>query len=306
MIIKSFLCSSHLYSAFIGLAGLGLFSCKERADIKAAVSQDVPMLPVTVDYRSAEGPLAYLVYRSTFAYDDDNRLLSITDKTLTESANPEPPITWAQFSYSNDVLTRIAIKSLGADLDAYDPEENAKPALFELTYADQTLNARLLLNGREIKKVSFALDQNGFPIKANAGLGWLSFDKKGNIDYITESQKHRVSNPTINMEVVEQQHDQTKNVFTDSREMQILTALLTATNRRISPSGLAALGNALETNNLIYLKWRQCTVQYGCTEFADGFSKTLTVNDSGFPTQRLCSAGAMGTFQFDITYKQAE
>ncbi|GAB3917500.1 hypothetical protein GCM10028804_05750 [Larkinella terrae] len=257
------------------------------------------MLPAFIDYH-AEGTLAHLVYRSTFEYNDRNQLLSIKDNLQSASTTSGTP--WVQFTYSDERLTRINLSSISNDLDSVGTSQ-IRPASFVLTYADQTVNAQLFVNNREVKKMSFQLDQEGYPVKRNVTLGQLFLDAQGHLDYVAETKMNKAKNPNHFFEVLDQEYDQNQNVFADSKEYQILAALLATSNRSVADvTGLVGLDNALTTNNLRYRTIQQCTALYGCNG-GKVLSETQRVNAANFPTQRSARVGAMGTFYYTITYK---
>ncbi|GAB3314588.1 hypothetical protein GCM10027299_02880 [Larkinella ripae] len=259
-------------------------------------------LPAFIDYH-ADGSLSHLIYRSQFAYNAANQLESVRDSLLAVSTTNKPTIPWAQFSYLNNRLTTISLSALSNDLDstAYSRDKSAR---FDLAYEGQILQARLVIANQEIKKASFALDQEGFPQKTNVQLGRLILDSRGHLDSEAESRNSKARNPDNFYEVLDQRYDQDQNVFAGSKEYQILAALLATFNRSVAAAtGLVGLDNALTSNNLQYRTIRHCTGLSGC-QTGTLRSETQRTNEAGFPLQRVAPVGAMGLFTYTITYKE--
>ena len=260
------------------------------------------VLPAYIDHH-AEGGLAHLVHRSTFEYNEKDQLQSIKDGLISPSPTAQlstAVTTRAQFYYTNDRVTKISLSIISTD---YDPvgSHHVRPAIFELTYEGQTVNARLMLDNQEVKKSSFQLDQAGYPLKSNVSYGQLLLDSQGHLDYVAESKRNKTKNPDNFIEVLDQQYDQNQNVFAESKEYQILTALLATFNcDMLAITGLEGLDNALTNNNLRYRTVRHHSL-YGYTGTL--VSETQSVNSLGFPTQRSAPIGAMGIFFYTITYK---
>ncbi|GAB3992899.1 hypothetical protein GCM10028807_26800 [Spirosoma daeguense] len=255
-------------------------------------------LPITVDYHDYEGMLAHLVYRSTFTYDNQNRLLNISDQ-LTDSPGSNSS-SWVQFQYTDNRLTSIDLKSISANSDDPIYDEDRKPARFELTYSGQNVAARLFIGGKEVQKSSIMLDEKGLPVKSS--FKKLFFDEKGNIDFIAKSRAF----PLVGTEIIEQRYDANPTVFSQLREMQLLDGLLSSVNRFATSSGLTGLGSSLSTNNLIYTKRKNCDPKYGCKEIDEPHIQAVTLNGQGFPNQLICSMGALGNYKFTVAYKQVK
>ena len=292
----------------ITLVSLTAFSCSDQTTLTPTGPKGARMLPDYIDYNPTGG-LSNYKYRSRFVYDNANRLLAISDTMLYQSASGHQTNEWVRFRYTNNVLTTIDIPGIIAFPTDPGPSTYFKDAHFDLTYTNQTLDARLLLDGLEAQKVSFNLDQAGFPVKTNTNLGELIFDGQGNIDYKAIEEKRKQNNSQYNVVVLTQQYDTNKNVFADSKEVQIMAALLAATNRNDPndainlPSELLGLGNPLTTNNLLYRKKRQCSPQYGCSDREEPIIDAQTINEAQFPIKRLCSVAAFGQYQYTIQYK---
>jgi len=292
--------TARLTSLFLGSALLAATSCQKLAPIDAEIAPTRLTLPASIDYH-AEGTLAHLVYRSLFTYNAANQLVSVRDSLLAASPGNQPVNQWVRFAYDNNRLSAISIDALSDDRDS-DSYGQAKPGRFELAYTGQTINARLVIGGQTVKTASFAVDQQGYPLKTNVSLGQLFLDSRGNLDAAAESSWNKARNPNNFSEVVNQQYDPHQNVFAQSKEYQILTALLAVFNRGVFSSGLVGLDNALTTNNLLSRTIKHCTALYGCNTYTL-VSETQQVNERGFPTQRNAPLGAMGNFQYTITYK---
>ncbi|GAB3694047.1 hypothetical protein GCM10027592_14570 [Spirosoma flavus] len=261
------------------------------------IAQSV-ILPTTIDYHDDEGALKHLIYRSTFTYDNQNRLQNITDQ-LTDWPGSESS-TWVRFTHTDNRVTGIDLKAISVNYDARDYTEENKPARFELTYSDQNVQARLLIGGKEVQKTSLTLDERGLPVKSSFKI--LFFDDKGNIDFIAKSKLY----PSIGTEIIEQRYDANRAVLSQIREMQLLDGLLASVNRFVPSSGLSGLGSSLSNNNLTYTKRKNCDPKYGCREIDEPHIQAVTVNEQGFPTQLICSMGALGNYEFTVAYKQVK
>ncbi|MCX6212860.1 hypothetical protein [Spirosoma sp.] len=109
-------------------------------------------------------------------------------------------------------------------------------------------------------------------------------------------------NPNVFYEVLAQQFDQYQTVFAQSKEYQILAALLASFNRSVgSSTGLTGL-DVLTRNNLISRTKKYCTTLYGC-QTSTLNSETLQVNEAGFPLRPVAPVGVMGRFTYTITYQ---
>ncbi|GAB3942884.1 hypothetical protein GCM10028805_08200 [Spirosoma harenae] len=253
-------------------------------------------LPTTIDYHDYEGQLQHLIYRSTFTYDNQNRLLDITDQ-LTDWPGSNSS-TWVRFNYTDNRVSSIDVKSISANLDEPNSVEDRKPARFELTYSGQDVLAKLLIEGKEVQQSLLTLDEKGLPVKSS--FKKMFFDDKGNIDFVTKSKLF----PLVGTEIIEQRYDANRAVLSQIREMQLLDGLLSSVNRYVTSSGLSGLGSSLSTNNLTYTKRKNCDPKYGCKEIDEPHIRAVTVNELSFPTRLVCSMGALGSYEFTVTYKQ--
>ncbi|GAB3503120.1 hypothetical protein GCM10027341_31770 [Spirosoma knui] len=256
-------------------------------------------LPTLVEYKASEGYFSNQTFRSTFTYDEQNRLVAITQKF----SDPQEPNPQFQFEYTELGLRRILLPpALITDRLTVPDANNAKWASFELNYQNQTLQAKLFLDSKEQKTVSIELDQRGFPIKEK--LAGLYFDAAGNVDWVARSRQENTLNPQLRSQVTEQRYDTHKPVFSHVREIQLLEALLSTLRETIPTSGLIGLGTSLNNNNLLYLKQRNCTSDNKCQDSVLEQNQVLSVNESGFPTQLHYSLGAFGYYDYKVTYKQ--
>ncbi|GAB3514080.1 hypothetical protein GCM10027341_56610 [Spirosoma knui] len=275
-------------------------SCQTISPVEPDESVKGLTRPAFIDYH-ADGTLAHLVYRAQFTYNAINQLESVRDSLLAPSAVNRPIVPWVKFSYLNHRLIGVSLRSLSNDLDstAYSWD---KPARFDLTYEGPTLSARLVIDDQEVKKASFGLDQEGYPLKSNVKLGRLYLNNQGHFDLEAESKDSKSRNPNVFYEVLDQQYDHYQTVFAQSKEYQILAALLASFNRSVgSSTGLTGL-DVLTSNNLLSRTKKYCTALYGC-QTSTLKSETLQVNKAGFPLQRVAPVGVMGQFTYTITYQ---
>jgi hypothetical protein len=294
------------YLKFFLLVCPAIFSC---SDLSEKLSPEYALtLPAFIDYQESEGNLSTLRYRSIFNYDDSDRLLSVRDSLLGPPAGNKPVSPWVTFTYAGNVLTRIGLSAVTYDADPahYVAAQYGQPAGFDLQYNGRKLDAVLMMNGRELQRISFALDERGFPVRINTSLGGTFLDAEGNIDYLAESKKRKEVNPQGYYEILDQKFDQQKNVFGESKEFQILAALLASSNRGVLGSLLPDMNNALTTNNELYRTVRYCDAAKGCAMGYKTTSETLAVNALGFPLQRISPVGVMGKYRYTIRYKNAE
>lgn len=254
-------------------------------------------LPTTVDYHDNGGALAAQVYRATLTYDAQHRLVAIRDQLVNATSVNAP---WAEFRYTGNRLTRIDLRAVSVNYDAPNYQEEQQPARFELTYAGPQVNALLLIGGNVVQETTFSLDERGLPIRST--LKRLSFDRNGNVDWITDSKRY----PVNGTEVIAQRYDSRPTVFGQVREMQLLDALLGTTNRRTPASGLGGLHSSLNTNNLVSTKRKNCDPKHGCHEFDVAHTEVTSVDAQGHPTQLIAHLGALGPYRFTVTYQQVD
>ncbi len=260
------------------------------------------LLPTSIEWH-AEGGLAHLVYRSLFAYNSANQLLSVRDSSLTSFGNVTAT-PWVQFSYANN---RLAVITLNTRLFDNTGQTYSQSSSFSLTYAGSTLTAQAQIGNQAVKQVSIALNQAGYPVNTNVTLGRLYLDSQGHLDYLTESKKSEERNAKQFTQILDQQYDQQQNIFSTSKEFQIMAALIAVSDQTLSPGlALVILDNPLTNNNLISRTIKNCSTsfdQFYCTVGTMVY-ESQRVNEFGFPTQRSCPSGPMGTFYYTISYKR--
>ncbi|MBO0951787.1 hypothetical protein [Fibrella forsythiae] len=280
--------------------GVGLLSCKDQSMINSQPLQKPILLPTSIEWHS-DGTLAHWVYRSLFAYNSQNQLLSVRDSLLTSGDAPKP---WAQFSYTANRLTTI---TLNTELFDNTLQSYSKASSFSLTYVGNTLTAQAQIGDQPVKQVSIQLNEAGYPVNTNVALGRLYLDNQGHLDYLTESKKNEERNRSQFIQVLDQQYDQHQNIFSTSKEYQLMAALIAASDQLMTLSRpLSILDNPLTNNNLVSRTTKSCTTsfeRFTCTTGIITYA-TQGVNEFGFPTQRSCPSGPMGTFSFTISYKR--
>ncbi|MEZ0543145.1 hypothetical protein [Fibrella arboris] len=289
-----------LFVLLTGSLSAGLLSCGDESVINSRSLQKPVLLPTSIDWH-AEGALAHWVYRSLFAYNSQNQLLSVRDSLLTSANDPKP---WAQFAYTDDRLTTI---TLNTELFDNTLQTYSQSSSFSLTYTGNTLTAQARIGNQTVKQVSIQVDEAGYPVNTNVALGRLYLDSQGHLDYLTESKKSEERNPRNYVQILAQQYDQQQNIFSTSKEYQLMAALIAASDQLITYGrALAILDNPLTNNNLVSRKQKSCSVWFERMECSEGLMRyeSQRVNEFGFPTQRSCPSGPMGTFYYTIRYKR--
>ncbi|XWW48169.1 hypothetical protein JYG30_12345 [Fibrella sp. USSR17] len=290
-----------LFFLVFGSLSVGLLSCNDQSTINSRPVEKTVLLPTTIEWHS-EGALAHWVYRSLFAYNSANQLLSVRDSLLTSGNAPATP--WVRFSYTDD--NRLSTITLNTELFDNTLQRYSQSSGFDLTYAGNTLTAQARIGNQAVKQVSISLDQAGYPVNRNVALGRLYLDSQGHLDYLTESKKSQERNPANYVQVLDQQYDQYQNIFSTSKEYQILAALIAASDQSIYSRPLYFLDNPLTSNNLAFQKRKSCSVSFGQLDCSEGtiVYENQRVNEFGFPIQRSCPSGPMGTFYYTISYRQ--
>lgn len=280
---------------------VGLLSCNDLSVVNSQPLQKPVLLPTAIEWH-AEGGLAHLVYRSLFTYNSANQLLSVRDSLLTSGNAAATP--WIQFSYTDNRLTTITFNT---ELYGTVPQTTSQSSSFRMTYAGNTLTAQALIGTQPIKQVSIALDQAGYPVNTNVTLGRLYLDSQGHLDYLTESKKSEERSSINFVQILDQQYDQQQNIFSTSKEFQIMAALIAASDQQfLFGTPLSVLDNPLTNNNLISRTRKSCSTSFDklyCTVYTSLY-ESERVNEFGFPTQRSCPSETMGTFYYTISYKR--
>ena len=290
-----------LFLLLVGSISVGLLSCNDLSMANPQPLQKPILLPASIEWH-AEGGLAHWVYRSLFAYNSANQLLSVRDSLLTSGNVAATP--WARFSYTDNRLSTITLNTRLFDntLQSY-----SEVSSFSLTYAGSTLTAQARIGNQAVKQVSIELAESGYPVNTNVTLGQLYLDSQGHLDYLTESKKSEERNAKQFTLVLDQQYDQQQNIFSTSKEFQIMAALIAVSDQTLSSGmALSVLDNPLTNNNLFSRTKRRCSTSFDkfyCTVDTSLY-ESQRVNEFGFPTQRSCPSETMGTFFYTISYKR--
>jgi len=286
------------------LASLLMVSCHQESIDEKEIQPKGKLLPSTIDYNEHIGSLSHLIYRANFKYNASHQLESVTDSLITSpvpaSGNALP---WVNFYYRDGRLTEIVLRSSDTHGEHYDPRTDPKSSRFYLTYENDLVRT-IHMTGEQQKGVfDFKTDENGFPVKKNVQYGSTFLGATGNIDYVAENKAEKARNPLGSREILELTYDPNQNIFSNSKEFQILGVLLAAYHVNMITSFVPYL-SILSSNNELSRTYRYCSITEGCRDAVTDLSETLSVNAQALPTRRLTQVGAMGRYQFIIQYRK--
>jgi len=286
------------------LVSLLMVSCHQESIDEKEIQPEGKLLPSTIDYNEHFGTLSHLIYRANFKYNASNQLESVTDSLLT---SPVPAsgkaLPWVNFYYQDDRLTEIVLRSNDTHGKYYDPKTDPKSSRFYFTYGIDSVNTIHMVGEQQKGMFNFKTDENGFPVKKNVNYGSTFLDGTGHIDFVAENKAEKARNPLGSREILELTYDRNQNIFSNSKEFQILGVLLAAYNCNINTSLVPDLG-ILSSNNELSRIHRYCSIKEGCRDTVTDLSQTLSVNAQALPTRRLTQVGAMGRYQFIIQYRR--
>lgn len=275
-------------------------SCEQDLIDQPAARPADKLVPASIDYHEETGSLSHLVYRSKFQYNADGQLAQVTDSLLAPASGRLS--SWVNFYYKDGKLAEIVLWPAGDPRIPYDPRTDTKASRFYFTYEGDVVNTRQVVGGEQKGTFSFKTDENGFPVRKNVQYGSLFLDAVGNVDFVAANNAAKAGKALGGWKVLDQQFDQNRNIFRNSKEFQMLGVILAAYDWNMVTSLVPYLG-ILTTNNEISKTLCYDSAADSCRTSGTVVSETASVNAEGLPTRRVAQVMVMGRYDFKVQYQ---